>query len=45
MRKLFVAKNEWNANDYLWAAKIVAVEGGFMVFESLDDAATWENQK
>jgi len=28
-----------------WAAEIIQVEGGFMVFESSDDAEIWENQK
>ena len=27
-----------------WAAKIVAVEGGFMAFESVSDYETWEKQ-
>lgn len=27
-----------------WAAEIIEVEGGFMAFESPDDAATWRNQ-
>jgi len=28
-----------------WASVIVAVEGGYMGFESLADYQTWENQK
>jgi len=27
-----------------WAAVIVEVGGGWMAFESVQDAATWENQ-
>jgi hypothetical protein len=33
------------ALDYApWAAEIIEVEGGFMAFESSDDAATWRSQ-
>jgi hypothetical protein len=32
-------------NDAHWAAEIVEVEGGFMVFESVDDFNTWNNQQ
>lgn len=27
-----------------WAAEIIEVEGGYMAFESADDAATWQAQ-
>lgn len=32
-------------DDYPWAVKIVKVNGGWMVFETLVDYATWRNQK
>ena len=33
------------AEEYApWAAVIIEVEGGFMAFESANDAATWKNQ-
>lgn len=28
-----------------WAAEVFEVEGGFMCFESMTDAETWEVQK
>lgn len=28
-----------------WAAEIVEAEGGYMAFESVDDAAAWGNQE
>ncbi len=28
-----------------WAAKVVKVEGGYIVFEFMSDYATWQNQK
>jgi hypothetical protein len=28
-----------------WAAEIIEVEGGFMAFESVQDARTWRNQQ
>ena len=28
-----------------WAAKVVKVEGGYMVFEFMSDYTTWKNQK
>jgi hypothetical protein len=37
-RKEVVAQN-------LGAAKIVKVEGGYMVFEYMSDYETWKNQK
>ena len=27
-----------------WAAEVIAVEGGYMAFESVTDAETWRNQ-
>lgn len=28
-----------------WAAEIIKAEGGYMAFESVDDADTWTRQK
>ena len=28
-----------------WAAVIIKVEGGYLAFESVDDAATWRAQR
>lgn len=28
-----------------WANEIIEVEGGFMAFESIEDAESWKNQK
>lgn len=28
-----------------WAAEVIEVNGGFMAFESADDAETWQNQE
>ena len=30
---------------YPWAAEIIEVDGGWMVFESAADAETWNNQQ
>jgi hypothetical protein len=30
---------------YPWIAEIIKVEGGWQVFESVDDAETWRNQQ
>ena len=32
------------AHDAPWASVAVEVEGGYMVFESVDDYKTWEKQ-
>ena len=50
MRNEFADENDYDDEDmirevYPWAAEIVEVEGGWMVFESADDAETWKNQQ
>lgn len=32
-------------NAYVCAFKILAVEGGWMVFDSMNDFQTWRNQR
>ena len=50
MRNVFADAQDYadeNAvkDEYSWAAEIIEVEGGWMVFESADDAETWKNQQ
>lgn len=49
MRQIFITNDSaatlQEAEDYApWAAEIVAVDGGHLAFESVDDAATWRRQ-
>lgn len=46
MRSLFIQVDTLaDAQDAApWAAQIVEVDGGFMAFESVVDAATWQAQ-
>jgi len=47
MRKQFVpAMTRKQAADACpWASEIIKVEGGYMCFESVEDARIWRNQK
>lgn len=47
MRKQFIqAQNRYAAQKAApWAASIFKVEGGYMAFESKDDAIIWKYQK
>ena len=51
MRKAFVSLDDTRQTidtvrgAHPWAAEIVEVEGGWIVFESADDAETWKNQE
>ena len=46
--KVFVEDPEWEIDihaEYLGAAKIEIVEGGWMIFRFYGDWETWKNQK
>ena len=47
MRKIFIeAKTREEAEAQApWACEIIEVEGGWLAFESADDAAVWMNQR
>lgn len=47
MRKEFIEVETLDqaAEEAPWAAEIIEVEGGYMAFESPDDAETWLNQQ
>lgn len=47
MRKQFcqVATREAAEKECPWACDIIGCDGGFMCFESADDAATWMGQE
>ena len=42
--KRFVEDEEDVKRLYGWAVEIVSVDGGWMAFESYDDAEVWQNQ-
>jgi len=46
MRKEFIqdVDEETAQNIAPWACEVIEVDGGFMCFESSDDAETWRNQ-
>ena len=47
MRQQFIecATKAEAENEATWASVIIEVEGGYMAFESVRDAETFENQK
>jgi len=50
MSKFFASKEDYANIDAVWdeypgAAEIVEAEGGWMVFETMTDAETWNNQQ
>lgn len=47
MRHVFIqGGTEHEAREQCpWAAVVIEVEGGWQLFESVDDARTWEQQR
>ncbi len=45
-KELIIASSAKSARKLApWAAKVIKVEGGYMAFESVNDAKIWKNQK
>ncbi len=45
-KELIIASSAKSARKLApWSAKVIKVEGGYMAFESVNDAKTWKNQK